>query len=374
MEPFTGFPSPLTITDGTTTDGKYTVGYSGVTQTRTPNPTLTVDTADPGVTLAGDPALMTGEKYTDDFAVTIDIDEVVAKSMVEVEVTPADKASAGTPVGVGRMSDSGYMNYDLPIMLADDLAAAYDDDITVEVTVTDAAGNETVTSSDFAVMIAAAGTGGNGGNGGGADTLAQPTNVMIAPNAGETAYTVSWTAPADTTGINGYYVSYNPVMHVSGATTTMVDLPAGVKPTTSVSVWSTADMTDQSPATVPDGAPSIADIASLRDLMPPMMYDGEASASADAVTFTLTAADVAAGNHIVIANDPMMAELVNDDSYTLIHVTSGMMDLYDFFAFGGGTIELVGAGAAKGLIISEIMWGENETGNTDAERAGSPVD
>ena len=56
------------------------------------------------------------------------------------------------------------------------------------------------------------------------------------------------------------------------------------------------------------------------------------------------------------------AELVNDDSYTLIPaVTSGIMDLHDFFAFGGGTIELVGTGAAKGLIISEIMWGENET-------------
>ena len=120
--------------------------------------------ADPGVTLAGDPALLTmDEKYTDDFTVTIDIDEVIAKSMIEVAITPEDKASAGTPVGVGRMADGGYRNYDLPIMLADDLTAAYDDDLTVEVTVTDAAGNETVTSSDFAVMIAAAGTGGNGG-------------------------------------------------------------------------------------------------------------------------------------------------------------------------------------------------------------------
>ena len=93
------------------------------------------------------------------------------------------------------------------------------------------------------------------------------------------------------------------------------------------------------------------------------------------VNFALTATEMAAGKHIVIANDVGEAELVKTAGYdyTLIEIDSGVLDLADFFKFGGGTIELVSSAkdTGKSLIISEIMWGENETGSTAAERQGS---
>ena len=91
-----------------------------------------------------------------------------------------------------------------------------------------------------------------------------------------------------------------------------------------------------------------------------MTYDGPATASADglSVSFSLTATDLASGRFIVIGNDPEAAELTNNATYSLININAGVIDLEDFFKFGGGTIQLIGpaTSAAKDVVISEIMW------------------
>ena len=99
----------------------------------------------------------------------------------------------------------------------------------------------------------------------GPGVLAQPTGVMVAQNTDQDAYMVSWTPPADTAGIMGYYVSHNPVMYVSGASTTSVEI--GTTKPTAVSVWSTADSADMSPTAAPAGVtPAMADAAALAAL------------------------------------------------------------------------------------------------------------
>ena len=198
--------------------------------------------------------------------------------------------------------------------------------------------------------------------------LAQPTGVTVAPNDDGDAYEVSWTTPSDTANINGYYVSFNPIEYVEGADET--SYPIGTDIPTSVSVWSTSDTSDQNPASAPANAVEAPaeDIAALVALddgnggttpTTPVVPDGEATVEAGAITFELTAAQLAAGNFIVIANDPGGAEIISDASYSLFDIKDASVDLEDFFTFNGGTIQLLGPAesTAKDVVISEVMWG-----------------
>ena len=89
--------------------------------------------------------------------------------------------------------------------------------------------------------------------------LEQPTNVDIDLNADRSGYDISWTAPAVTTGINGYYVQYeyNPTMLVYVAVSDPTVITISDRPT-SVMVWSTADAAEDTSATPPADAVSIA--------------------------------------------------------------------------------------------------------------------
>ena len=120
-------------------------------------------------------------------------------------------------------------------------------------TVTDSATPATKDKLMFSITVAAA------------DALEQPTNVMVALNAAKNGYTVSWTAPTDTAGINGYYVQYvyNPTEteYVSGAGVTTLEI--NEKPT-SLKVWATADTEDMDPSAPPVGVtPPSADLTGL---------------------------------------------------------------------------------------------------------------
>ena len=85
---------------------------------------------------------------TADFTIIAEFGEVVSADSVKVTFTDEDGkvtevAKAGTPVG-SRGTRDGYTNYSIPITLATELTAAFEGDVTISVSGTDAAGNEGV--------------------------------------------------------------------------------------------------------------------------------------------------------------------------------------------------------------------------------------
>ncbi len=102
---------------------------------------------------------------------------------------------------------------------------------------------------------------------------------------------------------------------------------------------------------------------------PPDAKAATGDIGAGIVNFALATADVAAGRFIVIAANPGGAEITSDAGYTLFYVDDAdLVDLEDFFRFGGGTIELLGPSdsADKDIVISEIMWaGDTQYPSTD---------
>ena len=201
-------------------------------------------------------------------------------------------------------------------------------------------------------------------------TVTQPTGVRFSRNAAQTAYTVSWTAPTVTTGINGYYVSYNPTIYVSGATTTMASIPT--KPT-SVSVWSTADTAASATAAAPANAVPVpaATLAALPALSSggdtgtgtPMggTTNAAATGTRGAISFMLDAAALEAGDYIILHPATAMngIDLATASNVSTTVVPDALWtDLEEFFRFGGGAIDLIGPAGSldKDVVISEIMW------------------
>ena len=117
-------------------------------------PVITLDTVAPAIqeAIIVEEGPITG--IDDDFSIEVTFSESVLADAIEVEFDPEDKATAGTPVG-SRATQAGHKIFSIPIELATDLAAAFEDDVIISVSATDAAGNEgTATSITVGLKIA----------------------------------------------------------------------------------------------------------------------------------------------------------------------------------------------------------------------------
>ena len=82
----------------------------------------------------------------EDFSIEVIFSEPVMADAIKVEFDPKDKAEDGDAVG-SRGTQEGHTTFSIPIELATDLAAAFEGNVTISVSATDAAGNKGVATS-----------------------------------------------------------------------------------------------------------------------------------------------------------------------------------------------------------------------------------